>query len=127
MGCRSEQILFDHRPGTLHLLRLGDDDGAVRGQRVAGGDELGEHADFAGLLVPSAGFHEAHAAASHHRKAGVPAIAGISIPSRAAAWMALIRSSSPIWSSWPSIRTIAIRRSPVVDARTNVTQGDALG
>ena len=74
-GVPQEQILFDHRPGTLHLLRLGDDDGAAADQRVAGGDEFGEHADFAGLLVPSAGFHEAHAAASHHRKAGVPAIA----------------------------------------------------
>ncbi len=73
-GMPQQQLLFDHRPGLLHFLAVGDDHGSVGYGGAACGNELREHRYVARLGVSRAELHQAHAAAANHRQTGVPAV-----------------------------------------------------
>ena len=70
----NEQILFHQGPRVSHFLAVGHKHRAVDRRRLAGGYQLGQHGDLAGLRITLPSFHETHAATRHDAQTGMPAI-----------------------------------------------------
>ena len=73
-GVAEEQILLDHGPGFNDFWAIGHEHSAVGSRRLARGDDLGLHRDFAGRRVFLSRLHQAHAAARNDRKPRMPAV-----------------------------------------------------
>ena len=68
-----KQPFFDESPCVLDLLALRRDHRTIAHLCIAGGNQFRPHRDLA-RRVPCADFHQAHAATSHNRQSGMPAV-----------------------------------------------------